>query len=779
MAKKLFSDDLPEASDPTLSEALKQATAELRHAYPEQSIRVLEWNQQSIALSVIVPVNLPSRGNYLGLDIGSTEPLLLVLDRQLYPYKAPQVYSDRKGFPKAKLPHLNPTPPNQPASLCLHRGSIDDWFAEHTIIDLVNRARAWLSDAACGNLIRREDEFEPTRIGLPWGGYCIYDPAVMWSIIRTRQFAEPDRGGYEVLTYEWIDQAEAQTLATSGVLAVRLVPQQPTSAGSGLEFFHDISSGANGQKLIPGLLVWSPVSCVINDYFAEFPDSLAKLAEWAQSIQLPLSDAIGFYLKRVVPTSELLRPLPITLAVERPSRVMGTDSRTELIDFIIGVPIDSGNEGKGSEEMVARRGIHLSPLTRRKAVSISCLPRVSSTGKVMVLGCGALGSKLALHLARSGYTDLTLVDEDRLAPHNMVRHALLPESIGINKAEALRAEIDAMFRCDSGTSPAAMQVSALTFLTDEKCLPKDHQWILDSTASPVVMNALSESTTLGLAACCRCYLTDGGHLGVLMAEGSQRNPRLDDMLVHLFDLSIGDRDLSKWLKVNRRPSRGILDPANEEIAIGVGCSSDTMKLSDDAISVHAGVMSLAIKGLLTQAAEHRLGRLLLHRLSWDGSIMTNSAEHEVQPFRVLTPSNNASWQVRMSESSAIEIGRLSLLAHPNETGGLLIGRTDTKRRVIHITRVLPAPPDSVRSPYMFKRGIKDVSDAVRNIHQATGNLITCVGEWHSHPSGGGMLSAVDNNAVRELSETLFAAGLPVHVMIVANGAFYPYVFCKA
>ena len=40
------------------------------------------------------------------------------------------------------------------------------------------------------------------------------------------------------------------------------------------------------------------------------------------------------------------------------------------------------------------------------------------------MGAGALGSQVIITLARSGFGNWTIVDEDDLLPHNLARHAL-------------------------------------------------------------------------------------------------------------------------------------------------------------------------------------------------------------------------------------------------------------------------------------------------------------------------------------------------------------------
>jgi hypothetical protein len=64
--------------------------------------------------------------------------------------------------------------------------------------------------------------------------------------------------------------------------------------------------------------------------------------------------------------------------------------------------------------------------------------------KVGIVGCGALGSKIAASLARSGVRGFVLVDDDIFKPGNLVRHDLDVGSLGAHKAEALAARLKAI-----------------------------------------------------------------------------------------------------------------------------------------------------------------------------------------------------------------------------------------------------------------------------------------------------------------------------------------------
>src|SRR5437867_8360623 len=154
--RELAPDELPRA--------IRLGLEELQGAFPGSGARSVSWNDNYVGLAIDVPVDLPTRGPIGGVDIREIEPVVLLLDRRRYPRIAPFVYSDRRDFPAARLAHLIPTGTRDLARLCLHRGSIDGWFAEDSLTDLVDRVRSWLRDAAGNRLIREEDRFEGRRI---------------------------------------------------------------------------------------------------------------------------------------------------------------------------------------------------------------------------------------------------------------------------------------------------------------------------------------------------------------------------------------------------------------------------------------------------------------------------------------------------------------------------------------------------------------------------------------------------------------------------------------
>ncbi|WP_255984875.1 ThiF family adenylyltransferase, partial [Klebsiella pneumoniae] len=64
-----------------------------------------------------------------------------------------------------------------------------------------------------------------------------------------------------------------------------------------------------------------------------------------------------------------------------------------------------------------------------------------NAARVAVVGCGSVGSKVAVHLARSGVGQFVLVDGDVLASGNLVRNELDWRAVGMHKSQVLASRL--------------------------------------------------------------------------------------------------------------------------------------------------------------------------------------------------------------------------------------------------------------------------------------------------------------------------------------------------
>ncbi|MEY9877548.1 hypothetical protein ABH931_007072 [Streptacidiphilus sp. MAP12-33] len=98
------------------------------------------------------------------------------------------------------------------------------------------------------------------------------------------------------------------------------------------------------------------------------------------------------------------------------------------------------------------------------------------TGAVLIVGAGAVGGFLADELARIGFSPLVLVDPERLAVENLVRHPLGAPCLDQPKAPALAARISRDFPL---CRAAGLQA-------DFTLIPRDEQRALVAAADVVV-----------------------------------------------------------------------------------------------------------------------------------------------------------------------------------------------------------------------------------------------------------------------------------------------------
>lgn len=84
--------------------------------------------------------------------------------------------------------------------------------------------------------------------------------------------------------------------------------------------------------------------------------------------------------------------------------------------------------------------------------------------RALIVGAGALGNFVALGLAYSGVTDLTIMDPDRVEAANLNRQVFLYEAIGSGKAQTLAARINDRF--GAGAKFAARYFDSETGISD-------------------------------------------------------------------------------------------------------------------------------------------------------------------------------------------------------------------------------------------------------------------------------------------------------------------------
>lgn len=754
-----FSDNLPAYNGKIENVTLQQTLHELTEMQQE-SFKVLEWDAYSIAIPVNIAVELPPLGNYNDIDIRKEEPVLLVFDKAGYPSVAPKVFTDRVDFPKTKLAHLYIAKAGRPPAFCYVRGNNDEWYANKRIKDLITRIGNWLRDAATGDLAGDGSQFEPLRLE-GYSGTIVFDHDQFSKVVSENRTINDNGSGMAIALFE-----RSSKMKMGSYQFVQFVTGNNVDAVM-TKFEEEKKKGNDAPDRKPyffGYLIWSNDPHVYDDYEIDLPNDWDSFKLFCGRFGIDWHEFEHFVAKY---DRNTFINFPVIVAIKRPKPLIGFSSNIEFVNFRF--PIDSpdtdGNSIINNVEIDFQA--HNQPLTFRRARMISNQPTDDYRFNI-VFGCGALGSKVVMHQVRAARAPLILVDPDTIAPHNMVRHALLPDSIGVNKAQALVDVIEKMYPAEKILAFSIEHFSDASF-TPEKLHKFD--WIMDFTASHSFFNKLVLSGPVPNQIV-SASITDFGNLGIMYVEGKDRNPRLDDLAAYLYSLYEKEALVSDWL----RREKAVSEDGSILIHVGVGCNSETTVLADDKISTHGAYFSGVIQKLYVEQGDK--GKIFLSRIS-DGGFYSISTEYiQVDAFDVIPAVNDGKWVIRFKSGILKEIEEQSKKAGESETGGVFVGMVNHKTKVIHVTGLIAAPPDSTATSICFWRGHDGLPEEVAKVIEGSGGQLGYIGEWHSHPIGPNGLSSIDMAAVRRFKSEFdeLTTPLPVFLTVVAPVGVLPFVF---
>lgn len=140
------------------------------------------------------------------------------------------------------------------------------------------------------------------------------------------------------------------------------------------------------------------------------------------------------------------------------------------------------------------------------------------SAKVAIVGCGSLGSKVAVQLARVGVGKFVLVDGDILAVGNLVRNELDWRAVGMHKSQALAArvnEVNADCEVLTRTTVLGGQESGGSTANTMEYIA-DCDLIIDATADPAVFNLCSAIARRAKKSLCWAQVFGGGAGGIVV-----------------------------------------------------------------------------------------------------------------------------------------------------------------------------------------------------------------------------------------------------------------------
>ena len=726
----------------------------MARAHPEfVGGEVLAVDEVRVDLRVEMPLHLKTDG-ISDTGVRTVEPVTLRIPQD-YPWRSPRVHL-RPDFPR-DFPHLNPGAPGAPPRPCLVDGDQDEFFlqfglVEYGVFHLLEQVAVWLRRAAVSHLIDPAQGWEPAlRRGLTdvvafdaegargtrlkAGGY------VAWRarFARTGPMGATLRDGASTWVAGKGEKVPLNTLDKS-LFTASLVERGACSGGTVVAIVWPDKPASGGTR--------------IDDRYA--PDEVATLAQLrARADALGCSRGLDLFLANLERWwqgryLDAAIPVGIVLCIQRPFALIGSRSPIELLPYVVEMRPHASRKSlfaEGDDEPVAP-AIHHQALTAGLLRSLSASPE---RPPLAVLGCGSVGSKLAVHAARAGQPIAAVSDSGWLGPHNMARHALYPDRTGMGKADALAQDLSGF-----GLSPVAFGADIVAALQDtgrrSQVIPADARLVVNATASLAVREALAASVAeRDRARYVEAGLFGRGRMAYLLADGVRHNPSHPDLMAELY-ATVDDPDATALLS---DPATGLA-----EVEIGQGCGSLTMTVDDAQLSM----MTAGLAKEIARAIDHpgRDGLIVTGVGEADGP-GTRWSRRSVAPFETVAIEGSDDWRLRISSRVASRIRAEAAGCPEVETGGLLIGLSSARLRTVTVVDLLDAPPDSTRSAGLFVLGTQGLAQAIAGRHRASGRTLFDVGTWHSHLSDHGP-SQTDWRTAAELA----AGRAPPSVLLIVT-----------
>ena len=667
--------------------------------------------------------------------IAFTERLALCVPED--PSSLVEVLAFRVGFPL--MMHQNSVLPDRPPSLCLYQEPPRSVARTWTAASLLKRIQVWLEGAARGTLHTSDQPVEqlffvsPYELVLPWNfESLIADSKAKFWVARGPE--RPGKGGTFFLEGSAERRAERTASLVSLTLPAVVHGRVETDFGTLGQLADALTT--RGVELLSALT--SEIEARVGAGIEIGQDEPATVL----LMRIPVVRAEGEPPSKIAHRAYFLNTGMLKLGAAMGTIYAAHDSKYY-------------KEAKASfiqpQEKTEWRGQIILPME-----VLQCLDRpaaraqsgLASEGPVgAMVGAGALGSTLLDMWTRAGWGEWSIVDNDHIKPHNLVRHQADASLIGVSKAEAAVHHI--RYVMQDATRATAVPADACD-LDDAKVVEvlRASKLILDASTTLDYPRLISTRDDVGRHA--SIFLTPSARGGVLLLEDADRKKRLRTLEAQYYRAIL----TSDWGTDHLDGNRGTFWS-------GASCRDISMVMPYSDIVRHAAVFADQVPRL--SESPHAAIRV------WccDPESGTVSA-HQVEAVDEL--------QLRFGELDlfvdAGVYGKMKSLRKeqlPDETGGILLGYHDFNVNAIVVVDALAAPMDSEASPGSFERGLDGVTDAVVEARRRTAGVVGYIGEWHSHPRGyGAHPSGDDKFQLAYLTLGLALEGLPAVMLIVGD-----------
>jgi len=722
--KTISVDDLTNAYAIELIEAIRlNPFAEL--------IEIRRDSESNERITVELEIEIPQIPKH---DIRKKEDLEIVFakDNDILP----RIFSLRLDFPL--VPHLYSRESEFPRWLCLYEKTFEELQLTWSSFEFLERIREWLMLTSKGKLHAADQPLEPfifhstTSIVLPRNLF-------KRSIDDIICFEQVSSGNYTTYLSELTK--DLSRINTKKDFLTIIVFGKPQPHGV-------ISSIPKTIKELDILLRSSEVSLI--------EELRKKLLSWNEMIK-----------DKNVFESGLIIIVALPKQREVGSKVEDIETKVFLLkQSIVEIGTDIGiwqkqdgklgqilfyDKNKDGQNLSIESLNSIDPFTEESARLYNNNPLQNI--KIAAVGVGALGSQIYNNLLRQGMSNWILVDSDIFFPHNLARHTLGTSDLGKHKVLALKNQAYKLFGNDNLI--AAYTTDILKEKDNLKLNEeiKNSDLILDISASiPVArliaLDIISNARRLSI------FTNPKGNELVIFIEDEKRSIPLDVLEMQYY----------RELLNNQKLSTHLMQPS-DRLRYGNSCRDISSRRSIENIAVFGGLSTIAIKQIQKQPT----ASIQIWQMK-----ETGDAERIIVQTSQCFKKNIGDWILVFDALFISKIYELRNKKLPNETGGVLLGSYDSKRKMIYVVDTIPSPTDSREWPTVYVRGIKGLNTQLEKVKKLTASMLTYVGEWHSHPHHCSSNPSLDDiEAFKWLTEVLNENGKPSLMLIVGDEyAFY-------
>ena len=387
--------------------------------------------------------------------------------------------------------------------------------------------------------------------------------------------------------------------------------------------------------------------------------------------------------------------------------------------------------------------------------------------RILLLGCGALGSVIGNHIVRAGASALALADYGDVKPGLLVRQQYKHADIGKLKTGALA---DALVEIGGSTAITQYPVNLSNGVAGKIDL-NEFDLVIDATASSKVSHRIERE------------IADGSFTKPLITMSVSAGAGYGSVLVKMPEYRLGPIGINRlsaiesFRKHRDHPATEAFWPKEppEPFQPEPGCSNPTFRASAADVAAHASsLLNTGLRSFVklndTQSSFHMLEASWLsdHSLPIDLTF-DDPSRHEEKIWDY--PVTYASAAKRSIKTEMNRIARVR--SDKVETGGLLFGEIDESHGHIYIDGASGPPSDSEASAKKFVCGTKGTKKLAQAKSRQSGNRSRFLGIWHTHPVCPGMPSEDDMMAMVQLLHLQDQRPRQVLMLIIGHAATDP------